>query len=364
VFASRKNTCRSLNFVVGFFAPVFLVKRPILNYKEIMIITRTPFRISFFGGGTDYPVWLENNIGAVVSTTIDRYCYTSCRYLPPFFEHRSRIAYSRLEFVKSNDEIEHPAVNKILSFMGIKDGVDIHNFNDLPARSGIGSSSSFTVGLLHALYVLKGRKPSKKQLALDAIHVEQDLLKENVGCQDQVAAAFGGFNKIIFGGPSKMRIEPIALDLENLKFFQDHLMLFFTGHSRNASEIAAEQVKNTPQRTSELKTMLGMIDESIKILRGKNIEDFGKLLDEAWKLKRSLSSKITTPFIDEIYEAGKMAGALGGKLLGAGGGGFILFFTPPEYREKVKKELRKLLYIPFNFENEGSKVIYEQGKFD
>ena len=327
-----------------------------------MVITRTPLRISFFGGGTDYPAWYEENGGAVVSTSIDKYCYLSCRYLPQFFDHHSRIAYSKVELVKSRDEIQHPVVKKILHFMSVNDGIEIHNFDDLPARSGMGSSSSFTVGLLHALSVLKGGRPSREWLTLSAIHVEQNLLKENVGCQDQAVAAFGGLNKITFGGPEKIKVERIALDKEKSELFQNHLMLFFTGHSRSASEIAAEQIKNTPQKKSELHAMAKMVDESIAVLKGSDIDDFGKLLDETWRLKRSLSSKIATPLVDEIYEAGRGAGATGGKLLGAGGGGFVLFFAKPEYQEKIKVRLAKLLNIPFRFEGGGSQVIYEQKK--
>src|SRR3989344_5648798 len=315
-----------------------------------MIITRTPFRISFFGGGTDYPVWFNEHGGAVLSTTIDKYCHIGCRYLPQFFEHRSRIAYSRVELVKSIDEIEHPVVREGLRFIGEERGVEINNVDDLPARSGMGSSSSFAVGLLHALGVLRGKKPSKEELALNAIHVEQNMMKENVGCQDQVAAAYGGLNKIVFGGTDKMRVEPIILSDTRRKLFEDHLLLFFSGRSRYASEIVAEQIKNTPQKTRELEKMFQMVDETTGILKSGNLEEFGKLLDEAWKIKRGLSSRITTAHIDEIYEAAKAAGALGGKALGAGGGGFMLFFVSPERREAVKSKLNSLLNVPFRFE--------------
>ncbi|MDP3724888.1 MAG: kinase [Nanoarchaeota archaeon] len=325
-----------------------------------MVITRTPFRVSFFGGGTDYPVWYEKNGGAVLSTTIDKYCWVSARHLPPFFEHKSRIAYSKIELVKQREEIEHPVVRETLGLLGVEGGVEIHNFNDLPARSGMGSSSSFTVGLLHALHVLKGKNPEKEKLAQNAIHVEQNLLKENVGCQDQVAAAFGGFNKITFGGKEHMRVEPIALEEEKLNAFQDRLMLFFTGLSRNSSEIAAHQVKNIPKKTRELRRMREMVDESIAMLRGNDFDGFGRLLHEAWNIKRDLSSEITNSFIDGIYKAGREAGALGGKLLGAGGGGFILFYVPLERKENVKTKLRDFLHIPFRFENKGSEVIYKQ----
>ncbi len=323
-----------------------------------MIISRTPFRISFFGGGTDYPVWYENNGGAVLSTSINKYCYISCRHLPPFFEHKSRIVWSKIEAVKHPNEIQHPAVREVLKFLNVQKGVEIHYDGDLPARSGLGSSSSFTVGLLHSLYALNGKMVTKRQLTLDAIHVEQERLKENVGSQDQAAAAFGGFNKIEFGGPHKVAVHPIPINPKKLDLFQNHLMLFFTGLSRNSSDVAAEQIKNTPQKATELKTMMDMVEEAIKILNGNNFDDFGRLLDETWKIKKSLSSQISNSYIDEIYEAGREAGALGGKLLGAGGGGFILFFARPEVQKKVKEKLKNLLYVPFKFENLGTQIIY------
>ena len=325
-----------------------------------MVITRTPFRISFFGGGSDYPAWFENNeSGHVLSTSINKYCYISCRYLPPFFEHKSRIIWSKLESVKEINEIQHPSVRETLKFLDINDGIEIHHDADLPARSGLGSSSTFTVGLLHALNALKGRMITKRQLALDAIHIEQEIIKENVGCQDQTIAAFGGLNKIEFGGLQKITVKPISMDFNKWHSFQNHLMLFFTGLSRNASDIAAEQIRNTHNKTSEIRTMMQMVDEGINILSGSdNLEDFGKLLHEGWKLKKSLSSQITNPVIDEIYMVGQEAGATGGKLLGAGGGGFMLLFVKPELQPKVKEKLKKLLYVPFKFENIGSQIIY------
>ena len=324
-----------------------------------MVITKTPFRISFFGGGSDYPVWYDNNGGgAVLSTSINKYCYLTCRHLPPFFEHKHRIVWSKTELVKDIEEIQHPSVRETLKFLNIQKGVEIHHEADLPARSGLGSSSSFTVGLLHALYALSGKMVSKRQLALDAIHVEQERLKENVGSQDQVAAAFGGFNKIEFGGHNKITIHPIFLDAEKLNSFQNHLMLFFTGLARNSSEVAAEQILNTPKKTAEIKRMLEMVEEAVTILEKGSFDDFGALLHENWQIKRGLTPQITTPFIDEIYEAGREAGAIGGKLLGAGGGGFILFFVKPEMRSKVREKLKKLLYVPFKFEKFGSHIIH------
>ncbi len=325
-----------------------------------MVITRTPFRISFFGGGTDYPAWFENyGKGAVLSTAIDKHCYLTCRYLPPFFDFKTRVVWSKIENVKNHDEIEHSSVRETLKFLNIQKGLEIHHAGDLPARSGMGTNSSFTVGLLNALHALNGKMVNKKQLALDAIHVDQERLKENVGCQDHVAAAFGGFNKIEFGGSDKIAVQPIVLNSKRFNSFQDHLMLFFTGIVRNASDVAAEQIKNTHQKTQELKTMLQMVDEAIKILSGNYpLDDFGKLLNESWKIKRSLTSQVSNSDIDEIYETGVKNGALGGKLLGAGGGGFILFFVKPELQRRVKEALKNLLYVPFRFENSGSQIIY------
>jgi D-glycero-alpha-D-manno-heptose-7-phosphate kinase len=222
-----------------------------------MIISKTPFRISFFGGGTDYPIWYEENGGAVLATSINKYCYISLRYLPPFFEHKSRIIYSKVEYVKNVGQIQHPSVRECLRYMKIKQGVEIHHDGDLPARTGIGSSSSFTVGLLHALYALKNIVPAKRQLALDAINVEQNILKENVGSQDQVLAVFGGFNLLEFGGPTNFQVHPITINQERSELLESHLMLFFTGFSRNASEIAAEQIRKTPSNKKELKMIHG-----------------------------------------------------------------------------------------------------------
>ncbi len=323
-----------------------------------MIITRTPFRISFFGGGSDYPIHFENHGGSVLSTTIDKYCYISARYLPPFFEHKSRIVWSKLESVKHHDEIQHPSAREILKFLNIDKGVEIHHDADLPARSGLGSSSSFSVGLIHALNALNGKIITKRQLALDAVHIEQEKLKENVGCQDQTAAAFGGFNKIEFGGHHKIAVHPISLSSGKLNLLQNNLMLFFTGLARTASEVAEEQIKNTRNKEYEIKSMAKMVDEAINILNSGDIEDFGKLLHESWQIKKSLSSQISNSSIDEIYEAGLKSGAIGGKLLGAGNGGFILFFVKPELQNQVKEKLKNLLYVPFKFENLGSQIIY------
>ena len=324
-----------------------------------MIISKTPFRISFFGGGTDYPAWYQENPGAVLSTTIDKYCYISIRYLPPFFEHKHRIVYSFIENVKSVDEIQHPVVKALLKLFKVQRGVEVHHDGDLPARSGLGSSSAFTVGMLNSLYAFKGNIISKNDLAKQAIHIERNVLKENVGSQDQVAVAYGGFNKIIFLNDHNFRAEPVTIQKERIQELQENLMLVFTGLSRFASEIAADQIKNTSSNKHELTAMRHMVDHAVNILNSnRDIADFGKLLRESWQIKKKLSKKISNPEIDNIYDKAIKYGALGGKLLGAGGGGFMLLFVPPERRQRVQKALKELLEVKFCFENEGSQVIY------
>lgn len=324
-----------------------------------MIISRTPFRISFFGGGTDYPVWFSEFGGAVLGTTIDKYCYISCRFLPEFFTHKHRIVYSQIENVNDINEINHPSVRETLRFMDIKEGLEIHHDGDLPARTGLGSSSAFTIGLLHALYGLKRFMPTKMQLAKDAIHIEQEMIKESVGCQDQVLVAFGGLKRIDFNQGNAIDIRPIMMAAERYEALQDHLMLFFTGFSRIASTVASEQIKETPNRVQELTQIQLMVGDGIKILNGGNdLLDFGRLLHESWQIKRSLTGKITRPEIDDIYTTAIKAGAVGGKLLGAGGGGFILFFVSPELHPHVKESLHSLLHVPFRFESAGSQIIF------
>lgn len=326
-----------------------------------MIVTRTPFRISFFGGGTDYPTWFQEHGGVVVATTIDKYCYISCRYLPPFFEHKYRIVYSRIENVVDPAEIQHPSVRAVLQYMGCKDGLEVHHDGDLPARSGLGSSSSFTVGLLNALKALNGSYISNEDLATLAIHIEQDVIKENVGSQDQISAAYGGFNRIEFLRNGRFRVNPVILHEDRLEDFQGNLMLFFTGFSRTASEIAKSKIDNISQRKKELSRMKEMADEAISILQSNgSLDEFGYLLDQGWQYKKSLSDKVSTAEIDQMYEAAREAGALGGKLLGAGGGGFMLFFVRPEDQPRVRKRLDKLIHVPFRFENSGSRVVLYQ----
>ncbi|MDD3374990.1 MAG: kinase [Candidatus Omnitrophica bacterium] len=325
-----------------------------------MIISRTPFRVSFFGGGTDYPAWFNENKGASLGTTIDKYCYITCRYLPPFFDHKSRIIYSKVEQVNNVDDIVHPAVREAIKFLKISDGLEIHHDGDLPARTGLGSSSSFTVGLLNGLYALKGKMVSKQRLAEEAIYVEQEMCKENVGCQDQALVANGGFNYVEFGGSTHLKTTKVTISSEKLKFLQDRLMLFFTGFSRTASEIAKHQIENIPKKKKDLTEMYQMASTALDILNGNDISEFGKLLDESWQIKKQLSDKISTPYIDEIYEKAKKAGASGGKLLGAGGGGFVLLFADPEKQNQIREALNSLLEIPFKFEMQGSQIIFYQ----
>jgi D-glycero-alpha-D-manno-heptose-7-phosphate kinase len=325
-----------------------------------MIISRTPFRVSFFGGGTDYPAWYREHGGAVLSASINKYCYITCRYLPPFHEFKNLIRYYKREETQSVDEIQHPAVRECLRFLKFERGVDLVHHADLPARSGLGSSSTFTVGLLQALYALKHEMPTKRQLAIDAIHVEQDLIGEHVGSQDQTAAAFGGLNVIEFGGATEVAVRQMILRPERLEALQQHMMLFFTGFSRTAADVAKDQISQIPKRTRELKEMLRLVGEAERILLGKDdrLEDFGRLLNEQWKVKRAMSSMITTDAIDRMYDTALKAGALGGKLLGAGGGGFLLLFVRPDEQERMKEALGKLLHVPARFDHLGSQIIY------
>ncbi len=325
-----------------------------------MIISRTPFRVSFFGGGTDYPDWFSQNQGATLATTINKYCYITCRLLPPFFDHKSRIVYSEIERVKDIDQIRHPAVREVLKFLKMEKGVEIHHDGDLPARTGLGSSSSFTVGLLNALYALKGTMPAKERLAQEAIYIEQERCQENVGCQDQVLAAHGGFNYIEFGGADHLRVTKVTLPSTRIKCLEDHLMIFFTGFSRMSSEIAAHQIKNIPQKRQELLEMYQMSKMALEFLNKDDLLSFGRLLDQAWQIKKGLSDKVSTPYIDQIYQTAKESGAIGGKLLGAGGGGFVLLFATPEYQPRIREKLKNLLEVPFHFEMQGSQIIFYQ----
>jgi D-glycero-alpha-D-manno-heptose-7-phosphate kinase len=324
-----------------------------------MVISRTPYRISFFGGGTDYPAWYRENGGAVLGTAIDKYCFITCRYLPPFFEHRLRLVYSKIEDCQSAADIQHPVVRTVLGMLRVERGLEIHHDGDLPARSGMGSSSAFTVGFLHAMYGLLGRLTSQRQLAAEAIHVEQDLIGETVGAQDQIFASFGGFNIIEFKRDDSFRVEPLTLAKDRLEELNGSLMLFYTGLRRTASEVAASYVTDIGARSKQLTRMREMVDEGMKILAGHDsLDAFGDLLDEAWRLKRSLSGVVSNIQVDEIFAEAKRGGARGGKLLGAGGGGFVLFYVPPACRQEVKERLRGLIWVPFKFDTGGSQIIF------
>jgi len=326
-----------------------------------MIISRTPFRISFFGGGTDYPDWYREHGGAVLSTTIDKYCYISVRELPPFFEHKFRLVYSFVENVKEISELAHPAARGVLQHLGVSRGLEIHHDGDLPARSGVGSSSAFTVGLISAVRALEGRHMSKDELAQEAIHVEHSVLREPVGAQDQISAAFGGFNHITFRQDGTYQVAPLIMRPERQEALQGHLMLLFTGLSRTAAEIAKTQIENLSRRASELRALTQIVDRAIETLRSQcDLAEFGRLLNEGWSLKRRLSDRVSTPDIDSLYDTALRAGAIGGKLLGAGGGGFLLLFVRPEHRAKIRAALPKLIDVPFHFDTSGSRIVLYQ----
>lgn len=329
----------------------------------MLIISRTPVRISFFGGGTDYPGYYLRQRGATLGTTIDKYTHVSVSTQGNYFDHKIRIGYSKTENVKTFEEIEHPSIRECLKFLGCDCNLDIHIFSDLPAKTGLGSSSSFTVGFLHALYALKGQKVSKERLAKEACFVEQECIHENVGSQDQYHSAFGGFNVIEFS-KSHIQIRPVIASPSKIAIIESHLLLFYTGLTRYASEILSEQMNRTMNLTNDeyLQRMRKMVFEAEEII-SKESEDrmpqiLGQLLDEGWQLKKRLSSKISNPVIDEAYEKAKQAGAYGGKLCGAGSGGFLAILAPPEKHPAIKAALHQLTEVPVRFENGGSSIIY------
>ena len=322
-----------------------------------MIITRTPYRISFFGGGSDYEEWYSKYGGAVLSTTIDRYCYISLRKMPPFLGSKYRIFWSKSETVDERDDIQHQGVRGCLEFLDVDDGIEVNHAGDLPARTGLGSSSAFTVGMLSALHTLRGETPSAAQLANEAIEVEQKVLHETVGIQDQIACAWGGLNMIVFGRDGDYAVSPQVLSAERVAKLESCLMLFFTGIQRHASEIAKTQIENTERNMDYLNSIAAQVPEAVKLLKEDNLDEFGDLLNYAWGFKRQLSDKISTPEIDEIYDRAIAAGALGGKVLGAGGGGFILFYVPQERQDAVRKTLGGLIDIPVKFESRGSQIV-------
>ena len=330
-----------------------------------MIITQTPFRMSFFGGGTDLPAFFNEHGGAVLSTTFDKYCYVNVRHLPRFFDYTSEISYSKLERVTDVNDIQHPAVREAMKYLDMRE-IRLTYEADLPARSGLGTSSSFAVGMLNAFYALKGKYADKKKLADDAIYLERILCNEAGGLQDQIAASFGGFNRINFSADG-YTVNPVIISPERKKALNERLMLFFTGFSRFSSDIQTATTGAVKDKTAELKEMLSLVDEAEKVLtagRGESgrsdegLDEFGRLLDRTWRLKRGITARISTDSIDGLYDKALKAGALGGKLLGAGGGGFLLFYVEPERRAAVRAALENLLYVPFEFENSGTRVIF------
>lgn len=322
-----------------------------------MIITQTPFRMSFFGGGTDFPDFYREHDGAVISTTFDKYCYVNVRHLPRFFDYSTELSYARTERVKRVEDIEHPAIREAMKHL------DMHEIRltyeaDLPARSGLGTSSSFAVGMLNAFYALKGKYADKRKLADDAIFLERVLCNESGGVQDQIAASFGGMNRINFNAEG-YTVNPVIISPERKKLLNRNLMLFFTGFSRFSSDIQVAAEKNLKNKQSQLLEMLSLVDDAEKVLTSKtDLEEFGRLLDYTWRLKRGITDKVSTDSIDAVYSRALQAGAIGGKLLGAGGGGFLLFYVDPDKQESVRKALENLLYVPFEFENGGTRVIH------
>jgi len=331
-----------------------------------VIITRTPFRISFFGGGTDYPEWISKHGGAVLGCGINKYCYISLRYLPPFFSHRYRVVYSITETCSKVSQIRHPVVKAVCSKYFHNRGVEVHHDGDLPARSGMGSSSSFAVGLLHASHALLGQMTSRLSLAKEAIDLEQNTLQETVGSQDQVLASYGNLNYIRFAPSGEILVRPLTLQSDRVGELLSHCMLFFTGTVRTSSVIAKSYALNLATKKNYFLKLPEMVSEACALLTAKkfDVRAFGGLLHEAWEIKRGISRGISNPRIDQFYRAARKAGALGGTILGAGGGGFLLFFVPPERRKRVRLALKNLLEIPFEIDRLGSQVIFYDPETD
>jgi D-glycero-alpha-D-manno-heptose-7-phosphate kinase len=325
-----------------------------------LIITRTPYRVSLFGGGTDHAAWYSRHGSTILTSTINKYCYISARWLPPFLDYKNRIVWSKIELVDDVDDIEHPAVRAVLKYLGIE-GVELHHFGDLPARSGLGSSSAFTVALLQALIGLRGDTISRKALAQGAIGVEQELLKEAVGIQDQIEVAHGGLNLLKIERSGGWHVSPVKLAPERLNLLEAHLMLFYTGQARYSSQIAKANVEaiGSGSKNPELNVLAGMAKEAVGVLAGSgSLFKIGEMLGQSWKIKRRMSELVTNPAIDDMYQKAMIAGAIGGKLLGAGGGGFMLLFVKPEDRSGVHQALGNYVEVPFAFENSGSQVIF------
>ena len=323
-----------------------------------MIITKTPYRISFFGGGSDYPSWYLKNGGSVLSTTIDKYIYISCRYLPPFFEHKYRIVWSHIENVKDIKNIKHRSVKELLKYFKIKKGLEIHYDGDLPSRSGMGSSSVFVVGLMNLLNNFNGKTISKKQLAIKSINFEQNILNDTVGSQDQIAATYGGFNKISFRTNGSFIVEPVSIKQNIIYNLNKNLVLLYTGYKRTAPDIAKTYVnKLGKSKRDNILEISSYVDEALNALKKNDLISFGRLLHESWILKKNLSDSITNNKINEIYNEALKKGALGGKLLGAGGGGFFLFYVPYSRQKKFIKYFNKLINVPFKFSPKGSEIM-------
>ena len=323
-----------------------------------MIITQTPFRMSFFGGGTDLESFFRENGGSVLSTTFDKYCYVNVRHLPRFFDYSTELSYSKTERVTCIEDIQHPAIRNAMKMLDMKE-IRLTYEADLPARSGLGTSSSFAVGMLNAFYALKGKYADKKKLADEAIYLERSLCQEAGGWQDQIAASFGGLNRINFNADG-YEVLPVIVSPERKRRLNSNLMMFFTGFTRFSSEVQRVNADTQADRNVQLKEMLALVDEAERILTDKerNLDDFGRMLDCTWKLKRKTGAAVSTNSIDALYAKGISAGALGGKLLGAGGGGFLVFYVQPEHQEAVRRAMQDLLYIPFQFEDGGTRVIY------
>ena len=323
-----------------------------------MIITKTPFRMSFFGGGTDMQEFFRDFGGAVLSTTFDKYCYVNVRHLPRFFDYSTELSYSKTERVTDIRDIHHPAIRNAMQMLNMHE-IRLTYEADLPARPGLGTSSSFAVGMLNAFYALKGKYADKRKLADDAIYLERVLCNEAGGWQDQIAASFGGFNRINFN-ESGYEVLPVIISPERKEELNNNLMMFFTGFTRFSSEVQIANAATKTDKTVQLREMLSLVDEAEHVLTDKSVQlsEFGRLLDHTWKLKRQTGSAVSTNSIDELYNMGMKAGATGGKLLGAGGGGFLVFYVEPEYQASVKAAMSELLYVPFKFENSGTRVIH------
>ncbi|MDZ4785879.1 MAG: kinase [bacterium] len=330
-----------------------------------MIISRTPYRISLFGGGTDFPAWYRKHGGSVLAASIDKYCYISARYLPPFFEHKYRIVWSKVEHCCELADIQHPAVRAAIEHVDITRGLEINHVGDLPARSGMGSSSSFTVGLLRALYGLKGKMINKHDLSLESIHIEQNVLKETVGSQDQVSAAYGGFNRIDFFPNGEISVIPITIPPERVRELESHIMLFYTGIKRTSSDVNQQFVEDMSTKKRQLRVMKDLVEEAIQVLNSKHdIREIGELLYEAWAVKRGFSTMVSNSEVDRIHDRAMEAGAIGGKITGAGGGGFMMLFVPPNRQDEVKRSLHEFIHVPAKFEFSGSQVIFADNEID